>query len=224
MAKKIAVTGTGRSGTKYFASILQELNLDIGHEETGGDGIASWCLVADVKKAVYGPGGAVLDKDFIVGQQVRHPLQTIASLTTINKASWAFIREQTGALPRNVLHRSMVHWLDWNQRAYDMADYTWKLRTVEEEIPEIITALNVNITEAEWKDACERAKYGANTGEARATNSLLNPKVGPITQWRRYQYNKRKELLTWDELKKKDALLTQEIQDFATVLGYKIED
>ena len=56
MAKKIAVTGTGRSGTNFFAALLSELGKDVRHEEMGADGIASWCLVADVSDAVYGPG------------------------------------------------------------------------------------------------------------------------------------------------------------------------
>ena len=88
MPNKIAVTGTGRSGTNFFAALLTELGKDVKHEAMGSDGIASWCLVANVEDAVYGPGGAILNDDFVVGHQVRHPLKAIGSLTTFNKSSW----------------------------------------------------------------------------------------------------------------------------------------
>ena len=93
MKKKIAVLGTGRSGTNFFAAVLHELGHDVQHEQFGADGIASWCLVADCNDAVYGPGGGQLDPDFIVGHQLRNPLKAIGSLTTFNRSSWRFISE-----------------------------------------------------------------------------------------------------------------------------------
>ena len=222
MAKKIAVTGTGRSGTNFFAAVLYELGKDVRHEEMGADGIASWCLVADVADAVYGPGGAVLDENFIVGHQVRHPLKTIGSLTTFNKTSWRYISENSPELPNKIMHRAMVHWLDWNSRAVDIASFTWKLEDIEGAAPEILEALGWGVSDEVWAEAYIKAKHGANSGATRSSDSLFNRRVGPITQWRRFKYNNRKSPVTWDELRAIDSGLTQEIQDFAHSLGYDI--
>ena len=222
MAKKIAVTGTGRSGTNFFAAVLSELGKDVRHEEIGTDGIASWCLVADVADAAYGPGGAALNDDFIVGHQVRHPLKTIGSLTTFNKTSWRYIRENSPELPNKIMHRAMAHWLDWNSRAIDIASYTWKLEDIEGTAPEILDALGWGVSDKVWAEAYIKAQHGANSGVTRASDSLFNLRVGPITQWRRFKYNNRKCPVAWDELRVIDSGLTQEIQDFAHSLGYDI--
>ena len=222
MASKIAVTGTGRSGTNFFAAVLSELGRDVKHEAMGADGIASWCIVPNVKDAVYGPGGAILTDDFVIGHQVRNPLKTIGSLTTFNRTSWRYISEHTPTLPNKIMYRAMVHWLDWNIRAADMSSHTWRLENIAEDTPSILKDLGWDVEDEVWSKAYERARHGANTGASRATNSLFNPKVGPITQWRRFRYNNRKHPVSWHELEKIDALLTQEIQDFAHALGYNI--
>ena len=222
MAKKIAVTGTGRSGTNFFAAVLSELGKDVRHEEMGEDGIASWCLVADVSDAVYGPGGAALNEHFIVGHQVRHPLKTIGSLTTFNKTSWRYISENSPELPNKIMHRAMAHWLDWNLRAVHIASFTWKLENIEGSAPEILEELGWGVSDDVWADAYTKAKHSANSGSIRANDSLFNRRVGPITQWRRFKYNKRKSPVTWDDLRAIDSDLTQEIQDFAYSLGYDI--
>ena len=222
MAKKIAVTGTGRSGTSFFAAVLSELGKDVKHEEMGADGIASWCLVADVTTAVYGPGGAALNEHFIVGHQVRHPLKTIGSLTTFNKTSWRYICENSPALPHKILHRAMAHWLDWNSRAVDRASFTWKLEDIEGTVPEILDALGWGVSDEVWAAAYIKAKHSENSGATRSSDSLFNYRVGPITQWRRFKYKNRKSPLTWDELRTIDSGLTKEIEDFSNSLGYDI--
>ena len=116
----------------------------------------------------------------------------------------------------------MVHWLDWNQRASKMSSFTWKLEDLENKQPEIIKSLGWEVSEDEWREAYKSAKHGANTGSSRASSALFNPKVGPITQWRRFVYNNRKHPVTWDELSKIDPVLTKEIQNFSQQLGYKI--
>ena len=220
MLNKIAITGTGRSGTNFFAAVLSELGKDVKHEELGADGIASWCIVPNVKEAVYGPGGKILDDDFVVGHQLRHPLKTIGSLTTFNKSSWRYIREHSPQLPRKILHRAMAHWFDWNKRAAKIADHTWRLEEIENTSPAILKDLGWDVEDSVWAEAYKRAKHGANTGKSRANNSLFNTKVGPITQWRRYVYNNRKSPLTWEELSKIDSELTAEIKAFAVKMGY----
>jgi len=142
--KKIAVLGTGRSGTNFFAAVLHELGHDVQHEKFGADGIASWCLVADCNDAVYGPGGGQLDSNFIVGHQLRNPLKAIGSLTTFNRSSWRFISENSPAIekmPRKIMHRAMRHWLDWNARAGEKAQFVWRLEDLQNGAPEILEEL-----------------------------------------------------------------------------------
>ena len=68
--------------------------------------------------------------------------------------------------------------------------------------------------------AYKRARH-SNIGASRANNSLFNPKVGPITQWRRYVYNNRKEPVSWEELSKIDVDLL--VIKTAHSLGYEIK-
>jgi hypothetical protein len=220
---RIAVIGTGRSGTNFFAAVLNELGRDVQHEKFGKDGIASWCLVADCEDAVYGPGGNQLDSNFIVGHQLRNPLEAIGSLTTFNRASWSFISENSPSIekmPRGILQRAMLHWLDWNERAGEKSNFTWRLEDLKNGVPEIMEALGWDVSDEDWKDAYDRARDGANTGSARTSSALFNPKVGPITQWRRYKYTKRSAPVSWEELHNIDSALASEIMSYAAIKGY----
>jgi len=220
---KIAVLGTGRSGTNFFAAVLHELGKDVQHERFGEDGIASWCLVADCDDAVYGPGGNAITENFAIGHQVRDPLKAIGSLTTFNKASWKYITRNSPSvdkMPRKIMHRAMRHWLDWNMRAGEKSSFTWRLEDLKHGAPEILDVLDWQVSPEEWKSAYDRARHGANTGSARASNSLFNPKVGPITQWRRYKHTNRTSPLSWEELRKIDLELAKEIESYAESLGY----
>jgi len=222
---RIAVIGTGRSGTNFFAAVLNELGRDVQHEKFGEDGIASWCLVADCNDAVYGPGGNLLDSNFIVGHQLRHPLEAIGSLTTFNRASWRFISENSPSLekmPRRILYRAMCHWLDWNERAGEKASFAWRLEDLKNGAPEILQELGWDVSTEDWKTAYERAKHGANTGSSRTSNAILNPKVGPITQWRRYKHTNRSKPLSWEELHKIDSPLTSQIISYSESKGYPV--
>lgn len=220
MKKTIAVIGTGRSGTNFFAAVLSELGKDVQHEKFGADGIASWCLVADCDQAVYGPGGNMITSDFAIGHQLRDPLKTIGSLTTFNKASWRYITENTSvAMPRKMMHRAMRHWLDWNVRAGEKASYTWWLESLKEEAPAVLESLDWGVSNEEWRAAYAKARHGANTGSDRSVNSIFNAKVGPITQWRRYKHTNRSNPLSWDELRAIDTVLAEEIFQYASSMN-----
>jgi len=218
--KTIAVIGTGRSGTNFFAAILSELGKDVQHEKFGADGIASWCLVADCDQAVYGPGGNTITSDFAIGHQLRDPLKTIGSLTTFNKASWRFITANSSVeMPRRIMHRAMRHWLDWNFRAGEKASYTWWLESLKEEPPTILETLDWGVSNEEWHSAYTRARHGENTGSERSSNSIFNSKVGPITQWRRYKHTNRSSPVSWDELRAIDTVLADEIFQYASSMN-----
>ena len=80
--------------------------------------------------------------------------------------------------------------------------------------------LGWDVSTEDWKAAYERAKHGANTGSVRTSRSLFNPKVGPITQWRRYKHTKRTVPVSWEELNKIDPGLMAEIMSYAASKGY----
>jgi hypothetical protein len=226
LEKKIAVIGTGRSGTNFFAAVLSELGKDVLHEKFGEEGIASWCLVPDCDKAVYGPGGNMISPEFIVGHQLRDPLKTIGSLTTFNKASWKFITSNTHtAMPRKIMHRAMTHWLDWNVRAGEKAEFTWWLEDLKTQPPAILDALGWGVSNVLWDEAYTRARHGQNTGSDRSSNSMFNSKVGPITQWRRYKHTNRTTPVSWEELRKIDSALADDILQFSTSMNppYSLE-
>jgi hypothetical protein len=216
----IAVIGTGRSGTNFFAAVLSELGKDVQHEKFGTDGITSWCLVADCDKAVYGPGGNMITSEFTIGHQLRDPLKTIGSLTTFNKASWRYIASNSSfKMPRKIMHRSMRHWLDWNVRAGEKADYAWWLESLKEEPPSVLEALDWGVSTDEWRSAYTRARHGENTSSDRSSKSIFNSKVGPITQWRRYRYTNRSNPVSWDELRYIDTGLADEIFQYASSMN-----
>jgi len=174
------------------------------------------------KIAVYGPGGAILDSNYVAGHQTRNPLKAIGSLPTFNRSSWKYISENSPPLPRNINHIAMKHWLDGNIRAADISSFSRQLETLEDAPPEILIRLGWGVSMEECPQAYSRARHGANAGEARASTSLFNTKVGTITQLRRFKDNNRKHPLSWGELEKIDSGLATEIKDFSFALGYNI--
>ena len=66
-------------------------------------------------------------------------MKTIPSLMTLNKKSWAFIQDDAkGRIPMKWWNKAplrvkaMWHWLDWNQRAEEMAEIHWTLDSATE--------------------------------------------------------------------------------------------
>ena len=153
------LVGTGRSGTQHFATVCQGLGIDVGHEALGKHGISSWCLVSDLPYAPYGPARQdLVESEFIVAHQLRHPVKTIPSLMTMNKSSWAFIREDAAdrvsmqwwdKAPLRV--RAMWHWLDWNQRAEHMATMHWTLEQAEGIGPQLATTFQWPKAALQWQ-------------------------------------------------------------------------
>lgn len=127
--KQLLITGCGRSGTKYTALLLKELGLDVPHECMGRDGAVGWMYVAAEQ---YGVGTDVdhgSREGIVFGQifhQVRHPLDTIASLQTHGEDLWDFCGRHVPLMKKNP-ERLMAYWLDWNARAAAMADWTYRV-------------------------------------------------------------------------------------------------
>ena len=97
------------------------------HERIGDDGSVCWFYA--VHAPHYPWGVPVPDRDWdLVFHQVRNPLDTIASLTTISKASWEFIRQHV-KLPQQqqLVDACAQFWLSWNERVERTAKWRYRL-------------------------------------------------------------------------------------------------
>lgn len=216
-SKKACIIGTGRSGTTFTAKALSKGGREVGHETMGKDGIVSWCLVADGADSLYGPPWSALsDFDLVVGHQLRHPLDSIMSLMTIHSNSRAFI-ERSGLgdfrHQKKLLGWCMVHWLSWNQFAYEKAEFHWTLDNVETGILPMFDALEWGIDDAEWKRMCQLTSNTRNAAKARLEWKRIH-RTPPRVFARRLQHAYFPVEKSWQSLADIDETLTQEIKSF----------
>lgn len=126
------VTGCGRSGTLYTATLLQAAGLDVGHEVCGDDGaVSSLWAVADTHYPVYhAQRRPAFD---LVLHQVREPLNTIASLTTARYDSWLWAARHVALdLRWPVLRIAAEYWLAWNRLCEAQAALTYRIEAISE--------------------------------------------------------------------------------------------
>lgn len=157
--KKLAITGCGRSGTRYITLLLRELGLELGHETLGRDGVVSWCLAVD---AAYVPWGVARHEVVFeqVLHQVRHPLDVIPSVSTFSDRSWSFICRQVPCDPEApVLLRAAQYWHYWNLEVERIAD--WRYRV--EDLPLVFATLCARLGVAPEWSAFERVPGDINT-------------------------------------------------------------
>lgn len=218
-SKRLAcVIGTGRSGTEFLSRTLRNHGHELGHEELRRDGIVSWCLTADHEKTPYGPSWRDLDKsEFVIGHQMRHPLKTIPSLSTINKKSWNFIAESgIGDVRshRTMLSKSMEHWLSWNQVAFHKADFHWTLSNMKMGVLPFLEELGWELETEAWEDSFKKENAPINSAKQRVLNPKTILKTSPQVLYRRIQHAYFPQKLDWRDLEKTDQTLTLEIKDF----------
>lgn len=115
-----AIIGCPRSGTKYTAMVLRKLGYDVGHEEWGDGGMVGWRFPTEKLTGV-------------TLHQVRDPLATIGSLTTIADYSWKYIsRYAPVELPWALDRRCAETWLYWNRMAETAAGWTYRVESLPE--------------------------------------------------------------------------------------------
>lgn len=129
---RFLITGCGRSGTKYMATVLQTIGLDVGHERLGRDGAVSgiWTVESDSYPSFHQQGPR--PHFDLVLHQVRHPLPTIGSVTTGSPESWEFnCRFIPATLKEPLLIRCAKYWLYWNRIAQEQATFTYRIENLK---------------------------------------------------------------------------------------------
>lgn len=157
------ITGCGRSGTTYITTALQRCGLDVGHERYGRDGIVSGFYAVDAPRY---PGRHPNPRPLfdVVLHQVRHPLRTIASVTTGRSMTWAqpFVPVEPGA---STLRWACYYWLAWNRAAEGQAAFTYRIEALEAAWPKLQEALGFD------------AGYSVTAGIPRAINARRHRRV-----------------------------------------------
>lgn len=192
--KRILITGCPRGATKYMYVLLRTLGHSVLFEKKGTVFTVSW---KHIKSGTFENPCAEnnIDNSFDkIIHQVRHPLPTIASMTTLWVMSMNYIG-QFVALPDEIINRNntvkncMVAWAGWNKIIEQKANWRYRI----EELPEVYE---------EW---CKQLEI-------------------PVTRLPIFgKVNARKhDDLTWEDLEERDKALAEEIKLLAIKYGYKI--
>lgn len=197
MSTYIAITGCGRSGTKYASLLLTNMGFDIRHEQYGRDGISSWCLAGACVSTPWGPGLLDLKKrDFVMAHQVRHPLAAISSLLTFSQRSWTFAADQCPQChDSRKLVRAMKYWYHWNVMSERIAAFTYR---VEDPFPGISRLLAL----------------AQRHLDVHAVNRAIQS-TAPTTNSRKHR------TVDWTELAERDPEYCRSIRELAARYGYR---
>jgi len=189
----IAITGCARSGTAYASAALRHFGYDVGHEELRADGVVAWPIAAATLESPWGPSPAkILTIADAVFHQVREPIATIRSLHTLSAESWDFICATTSCRPTDpLLVRCAQYWVRWNEMAEDVAERTYRLEAIRDEIPALCRAF-------------ERRPVRYDIEAVPRMNARPNVS-GP---------------LDWDDLRRASVVLAQETAGLARRYGY----
>jgi hypothetical protein len=193
----ILITGTGRSGTHYTASVLQKIGRDVPHEAVGKDGASSWKHIVsgtfEVKKKRVHRITEIKSEGFdIILHQVRAPLKVIASMQTFSSFTWDFMAQfielERDASP---IKQAMQAYLNWNRMIEKKAQWRFQIEKLPDVFPEF----------------CERVGVA--------------PQPFPtIDHSSRDSRTKRYRELDWSDLKNVDPLLSEQLRIMATEYGY----
>lgn len=195
----VLITGCARSATTYISKLLELNGLAVVHEGLAEHGCASWTMAVDAATTPWGPGSRGLEFEHIF-HQVRHPLETIASVyTTEPEESWEFIYKHIPEISPKDSHlvRCVKYWIYWNLKAEALAEWTYRIEDIEKELPVMSKKLGVPLD----------------------PNSIKF--VSKITNHR----GTHKKKLTWKDLKHElSRRLYDELQITALHYGYPIND
>lgn len=131
------ITGCGRSGTHFTAKFLELNGVDMGHEETGTEGAVGWLCASPL---FCQEQGAVFAKK---AHQIRHPVNAIRSLVTMNDNSYNYIfyfMPQCRHADRFIA--AARYWVHWNNMALDGAALSIRLEDFRSAPEKTVEALS----------------------------------------------------------------------------------
>ena len=132
--RQFLVVGHPRCGTGFTAALLNQMELDIGHESDGRDGIATWMFavndIAPYSQAHIAQKREALHWDILI-HAIRDPTSAIPSIMRDNifaPASYQFRRKHIMSFSgidlnhlENNFHRAVLSYLKWNEMITQMA-------------------------------------------------------------------------------------------------------
>jgi len=191
----LLVTACGRSGTHFTARVLQEMGLDVPHEEVGKDGAASWKHIVSGDFVYVGKGRTreIRSEGFTrTLHQVRHPLKVIASMQTFSKSTWGYMAQHIALdLKAPAVRRAMQAWVGWNRLIEPRAQWRFQIEQLKDQFEEF----------------CRQAG--------------LPPQPMPeVPQAAKDSRTDRYTPLYWEDLVNADAALAEQVRDLALAYGY----
>ena len=180
------ITGVIRSGTKYVSHCLQAIGVDMPHERYGSYGIVS--PLHDFK----------LEKDNVILHQIRNPLKSLTTMTTLLPQTWDRFHPIIGQVDTqyNSLRQMMHLWISWRERIEGVEVYHYRVEDIEQEWANILELLEVD-----FKPFPNHVSTATNT-----------------------RMNKNKKYLTKDDLYATDKPMAEKIISKALQYGYTKEE
>jgi hypothetical protein len=151
---RLAVIGTGRSGSGYLAALLNAAGVTCGHEQwwnpqgertAGLAADSSWCAVPDLTRF-----------SGTIGHQVRNPLHTVASLTQLpDHGPYAAWRERImGPLGGDPFEDAVRVVVEWNAACERLTSFRWRVEDTDADlITELGAAAGVAVSAGAAADA-----------------------------------------------------------------------
>lgn len=136
------ITGGGRQGTTYMRNVLCNAGLDVGHERMAANGAVSagWCINTHQYPGNHQQGPR--PHFDVILHQVRHPLDTIASLQAVE--FWDWNCEHISATPDDLLLvRASSYWLEFNLKAEAQAVMTYRIEDLEKAWERVWVAISL---------------------------------------------------------------------------------
>ncbi len=151
--RKILVTGHPRTGTSYLASLLRQLDFDVGHEKAGSDGLSSWMFAADSDRYPYAQDDIAASRRSlhweVLLHVVRDPATAVASIMRDNvwaPPSYQFRRDAIAkqmdvdldAYAEN-FERAVMSLVCWSRMILEMQPDCWvRVEDAHETLPRFL--------------------------------------------------------------------------------------
>lgn len=167
--RKLLITGCGRAGTTFIATLLQKSGYAIGHECMADGGIVSWSMC--VNRVGCGVIDICEDTFEHVFHQVRHPLDVMTSWYTnwpdTNIELWKIVR---GYLPEiDPSDSPIVHcakyWYYWNLLAEEKAEWRYQLEQIGWRLPEFTSRSGLKIDFQTFQQISTKTNRYAHIGK-----------------------------------------------------------